>query len=59
MMEPGSGFIPETALFGGVGSGFGGGAQYACSVELARMYRGKSPDLPLNGLFGVTTLELG
>ena len=27
--------------------------------ETARMYMGKSPDLPLNRLFGVTTFELG
>ncbi len=29
------------------------------AFETARMYRGKSPDLPLNRLFGVTTFELG
>ena len=27
--------------------------------ETARMYTGESPDLPMNRLFGVTTLELG
>jgi GNAT superfamily N-acetyltransferase len=27
--------------------------------ETARMYRGTAPDLPMNRLFGVTTLELG
>ena len=27
--------------------------------ETARMYTGKSPDLPMNRLFGVTTFELG
>ena len=29
------------------------------SFETARMYAGKSPDLPINRLFGVTTFELG
>lgn len=29
------------------------------SFETARMYTGKSPDLPMNRLFGVTTFELG
>ena len=29
------------------------------TFETARMYRGKSPDLPINRLFGVTTFELG
>jgi GNAT superfamily N-acetyltransferase len=29
------------------------------SFETARMYRGQSPDLPINRLFGVTTFELG
>jgi hypothetical protein len=29
------------------------------SFETARMYTGKSPDLPINRLFGVTTFELG
>ncbi|MFZ2959131.1 MAG: GNAT family N-acetyltransferase [Candidatus Ozemobacteraceae bacterium] len=29
------------------------------SFETARMYKGKSPDLPINRLFGVTTFELG
>jgi len=29
------------------------------AFETARMYKGKSPDLPLNRLFGVTTFELG
>jgi hypothetical protein len=27
--------------------------------ETARMYKGESPDLPINRLFGVTTFELG
>lgn len=29
------------------------------AFETARMYTGKSPDLPVNRLFGVTTFELG
>jgi hypothetical protein len=29
------------------------------AFETARMYRGNSPDLPINRLFGVTTFELG
>jgi ribosomal protein S18 acetylase RimI-like enzyme len=29
------------------------------AFETARMYTGKSPDLPINRLFGVTTFELG
>lgn len=29
------------------------------AFETARMYKGKSPDLPINRLFGVTTFELG
>lgn len=29
------------------------------AFETARMYKGKSPDLPLNRMFGVTTFELG
>ena len=29
------------------------------AFETARMYAGKSPDLPINRLFGVTTFELG
>lgn len=29
------------------------------AFETARMYRGESPDLPVNRLFGVTTFELG
>jgi len=29
------------------------------AFETARMYKGNSPDLPLNRLFGVTTFELG
>jgi hypothetical protein len=29
------------------------------AFETARMYKGKSPDLPLNRIFGVTTFELG
>ncbi len=31
----------------------------AIAFETARMYRGASPDLPLDRLFGVTTFELG
>ena len=31
----------------------------AVVFETARMYKGKSPDLPINRLFGVTTFELG
>ncbi len=31
----------------------------AVTFETARMYKGKSPDLPLDRLFGVTTFELG
>ena len=31
----------------------------SAAFETARMYTGKSPDLPLNRLFGVTTFELG
>ena len=29
------------------------------AFETARMYRGKAPDLPLDRIFGITTLELG
>jgi hypothetical protein len=29
------------------------------TFETARMYRGSSPELPLQQLFGVTTFELG
>ncbi len=29
------------------------------AFETARMYKGKSPDLPINRVFGVTTFELG
>ena len=31
----------------------------SATFETARMYTGKSPDLPVNRLFGVTTFELG
>jgi hypothetical protein len=29
------------------------------SFEVARMYRGPAPDLPLERIFGITTFELG
>lgn len=29
------------------------------AFETARMYLGLAPDLPLQGIFGITTLELG
>ncbi|MFP2770124.1 GNAT family N-acetyltransferase [Oceanisphaera sp. KMM 10153] len=33
--------------------------QMSISFETARMYRGQSPDLPIERLFGVTSFELG
>ena len=32
---------------------------FAPSFETARMYLGPMPDLPLDAIFGITTLELG
>jgi hypothetical protein len=35
------------------------GAEMAGGFETARMYRGAAPAVALDGIFGVTTLELG